>query len=157
MCKGLLGCGLWVVTGELRRDCSLAAGASACTPCTAGSYFNSTGASPHLRVRERAVPPAICTWVCVLFICMPPLALRESIRPNATLPVIAAEPCRSVAVHARARKCVCGRHVCHAANGCMHHHGQLQYEEYVRRRTSRRFWRTLAIDSRTRLCQTCDA
>ena len=71
MCKGLLGCGLWVVTGELRRDCSLAAGASACTPCIAGSYFNSTGARPHLRVRERAVPPAICTWVCVLFMYAP--------------------------------------------------------------------------------------
>ena len=69
MCKGLLGCGLWVVTGELRRVCSLAAGASACTPCLAGSYFNSTGARLHLRVYESAVPPAVCTWVCVLFMC----------------------------------------------------------------------------------------
>ena len=69
MCHVLLGCGLGVVIGELRRVCSLAAGASACTPCTAGSYSASTGARPHLCVRESAVPPAVCTWVCVLFMC----------------------------------------------------------------------------------------
>ena len=69
MCHVLLRCGLGFVIGELRRVCSLAAGASACTPCTAGSYSASTGARPHLCVRESAVPPAVCTWVCVLFMC----------------------------------------------------------------------------------------
>ena len=54
VCLRALVCGRmsWVLTGEVRRVCSLAAGASACTNCTAGSYYGSTGACLQLRVCE---------------------------------------------------------------------------------------------------------
>ena len=187
MCHVLLRCGLGFVIGELRRVCSLAAGASACTPCTAGSYSASTGARPHLCVRESAVPPAVCTWVCVLFMCAsscfagkhqaecdatrdrgrklsqqvitvqmswmwlseclvstpPAISMLLSVRvgvargrsysdlaPGASSSSVCAAclvgtyagstgPWQCIL----AQKFICGRHVCHAAKGSLHHHG----------------------------------
>ena len=47
--------------------------ASACTPCTAGTYFNSTGARPHLRVCEgvgqRVARVTACSRFRRLFVC----------------------------------------------------------------------------------------